>query len=638
MRLAAAYSKGSLQQQSLQTDEFVTASQDQLEALECSTRASKLDASAGSTRALDPQLVASTSSPRASRKQLRASQPRIFFSLILAFVILMIHSLILPSLSLPIVLGIESLQCTMSFQQLVGIQPQSTTSSIPNLREQELVTNELRRTCRNSEIEKQAAFLNLLWEVELGNLLADKPFWGNQLQTNASENEKNKQLADNKKLQEKNFQSLILEKLVALLPEKHFALAASTQLLGNEAWEKSREASEEISFDKVRGKELPPELRRHQLDRKDLRSDSFRALCPTSFEENSLQQATFKEESFIASTFQEKSVNKTSFADNSFTEETFTKASFTESSLKESSLTESSLTGNSLTENSLKKNGLRKKSFDKTNFSENTFLEDSFSENSLEAKTLNWQLRTQQLGGPELPLSSFDDSSFEKSSFTQSSFEESSFTKSSFRENSLRGNSLNEESFAQESFQSTAFTKSFVQKNFHQHNFNKPSLAESTLEANNFNQRNFEESSFAQSSLEESNLKTGSFEQSSFETNSFDKRSFETTSFSKSSFQEASLATDSFQRQPFSTEFGQLAPATLSTELDPLEETALKKAAYSLEPERAALPGEKLQHPQWDQALDNLVPRGSARCPASLPQLDLYKLELDLCVWLKLPA
>ena len=97
--LAAAYSKDSLQEQSLQTDELEIASQNQLEALECSTRASKLDASAGSARALDSQLVASTSSPRASRKQLRASEPRIFLSLILAFVIIMIHSLILPSLS-----------------------------------------------------------------------------------------------------------------------------------------------------------------------------------------------------------------------------------------------------------------------------------------------------------------------------------------------------------------------------------------------------------------------------------------------------------------------------------------------------------------------------------------------------------
>ena len=210
--LAATYSKGSLQQQSLQTDELVIASQDQLEALECSTRASKLDASTSSTRASDPQLVASTSSPRASLKQLWASEPRIFPSLILAFVIIMI--------SLPIVLGIASLQSTMSFQKLVGIQPQSTTSSFPNLWVQELEDkHELRRTCRNSEIEKQAAFLNLLWEVELGKHLADKPSWVYQLQKNASENEKNKQLDDNKKLQEKNFQSLILEKLVWTPPK-----------------------------------------------------------------------------------------------------------------------------------------------------------------------------------------------------------------------------------------------------------------------------------------------------------------------------------------------------------------------------------------------------------------------------------
>ena len=241
--LTAAYSKGSLQQQSLQTGELVAAnstksfplrclqqkelarlktfkpdsstraSQDQLEALERSMRASKLNASSSSTRASDPQLVASTSSPRASRKQLWASEPRIFPSLILAFVIMMISSLTLPSLSLPIVLGIESLQSTMSFQQLVGIQPQSATSNFPNLWAQELVDkHELRRTCRNSEIEKQEAFLNLLWGIELGKHLADKPSWIDQLQQNLSENEKNKELDKNKKLEKKNFEKMIFKR------------------------------------------------------------------------------------------------------------------------------------------------------------------------------------------------------------------------------------------------------------------------------------------------------------------------------------------------------------------------------------------------------------------------------------------
>ena len=95
-----------------------------------------------------------------------------------------------------------------------------------------------------------------------------------------------------------------------------------------------REASEEISFEKtMRGKELPHQLRREQLDCKDLRSDSFRALCPSNFEDSSFEEATFKEETF------------------------------TESSFTESSLTESSFTQHSLTESSLPKSNLTKKSF-----------------------------------------------------------------------------------------------------------------------------------------------------------------------------------------------------------------------------------------------------------------------------------
>ena len=79
-----------------------------------------------------------------------------------------------------------------------------------------------------------------------------------QLQQNLLENDSKKKLENTeleKKSFDKSFQSLILEKLVALMPEKHFALAASSRLLGNEAWEEHREASE-INFDKVGDKEL----------------------------------------------------------------------------------------------------------------------------------------------------------------------------------------------------------------------------------------------------------------------------------------------------------------------------------------------------------------------------------------------
>ena len=170
----------------------------------------------------------------------------------------------------------------------------------------------LERTCWDSEIETQEELPNLLWDQELEKHLADKSSWVDQLQKNLSENEKNKKLDENKELEEQNFQSLIFKKkLVALLPEKHFALAASSQLLGNEAWEKYREASKEISFDKVSDKKLSPQaLRREQLDCKELRSDSFRALCPSTFEDSSLQEETFKEETFTESTFPEKQLRK----------------------------------------------------------------------------------------------------------------------------------------------------------------------------------------------------------------------------------------------------------------------------------------------------------------------------------------
>ena len=182
-------------------------------------------------------------------------------------------------------------------------------------------------TCREQENEKQEELQTVLWEQELEELLVDKSFpldllhdhlgkenlWTNQLRQNPLEREKNKKLDENKELEEKNFQSLILEKLVALMLEKHFALAASSRLLGNEAWEEHREASKEISFDKVGDKELLQELRREELDCKELRSDSFRALCPTLFEENSFPEETFSTTSLGKETFKENSFEESSF-------------------------------------------------------------------------------------------------------------------------------------------------------------------------------------------------------------------------------------------------------------------------------------------------------------------------------------
>ena len=106
-------------------------------------------------------------------------------------------------------------------------------------------------------IEKHNELQNLLWDQELEELLTNKPFqldqvqdynqqqqqqdqleknnaWSIQLQQNLSENEKNKKNAK-KKLEtnkefHQSFANMILKKLVALLLDEHFALAASFQL------------------------------------------------------------------------------------------------------------------------------------------------------------------------------------------------------------------------------------------------------------------------------------------------------------------------------------------------------------------------------------------------------------------------
>ena len=165
----------------------------------------------------------------------------------------MISSLILQSLSF--LFRTDSLTCiSLSFQtsfptdwadELAELDDKTLQNELlPTLGDRELVKNELRRTCWEEESDKTFELQNLLGDQELEKQLADKPSWVDQLQKTSSENDEHKKLDDNKKLEEKNFQSLIYEKLVALLPKKHFALAASSQLLGNEAWKKSREASQ----------------------------------------------------------------------------------------------------------------------------------------------------------------------------------------------------------------------------------------------------------------------------------------------------------------------------------------------------------------------------------------------------------
>ena len=89
-----------------------------------------------------------------------------------------------------------------------------------------------------------------------------------------------------------NLANLIFKKkLVALLLQRHFASAASFQLFGYKAWKKFREASLEISFyNKRRDKELPQQLRREQLDCKDLLVSQLQGTLPKQLRRQQLQR------------------------------------------------------------------------------------------------------------------------------------------------------------------------------------------------------------------------------------------------------------------------------------------------------------------------------------------------------------
>ena len=289
--------------------------------LQSSTRASenKLAAWNGSMRALEQKHVASTSALCASRKQLRASQTQPFPSLIRELVILMVICLILCSLSLTSCMSTLILH-SLSFLS-TSISLTCISFSFPScilncwaheLSEQhellttfgsnQLIQNELSRTGWGKELVETLAIENLLWEQEIEELLTTKSFqldqlqqqqqdqlenqlWSIQLQQNLFENEldinQKKKNKKQKKLENKNefHQSLFFMELVALLQKKHFASAASSQLLGYEAWGKYREASED-SFDRVGDKELlPEELRREELGCKDLWPAYLWAFC-----------------------------------------------------------------------------------------------------------------------------------------------------------------------------------------------------------------------------------------------------------------------------------------------------------------------------------------------------------------------
>ena len=459
-----------------------------------------------------------------------------------------------------------------------GKEQLSIFSSFPL---EELEEKKNLQTCKGKETVEPIELPNLLWEQELAKFLAHQTcpldllhdhlgqehLWKNQLRQNPLENEKNKKLDENKELDKKNFQSLIFMQLVALLLERHFASAASSQLLGYEAWEKYREASED-SFDKVGDKELlQEELRRAQLGFKDLRPACFRALCPTSFEENSFTEETFANTNLGKETFKESSL---------------TTSNFTESSLTEHNFLESSLAEHTFTENTFLKNSFSQKSFDKKNFDKKSFDKKNFDKKSFDKKSFD----KSSFGKSSLGESSLETSSLAQSSFTHSSLKESNLEENSLEESSLAETSLATSTSALSSFLYT----SFKEKSFEENNFNKSSFHQSSFEERSFGHSSLEESSLKgslqeqleENSFEQSNLEPNSFDHSfgnsSFRNNNFPDRSFHTDSFQHSSFQDSSFQDSSFRHrnvpQRASTELVKLEQRVFTTELSQLERPA----------------------------------------------------------------
>ena len=255
---------------------------------------------------------------------------------------------------------------------------------------------------------------------------------------------------------EKNFENMIFKKkLVPLLLDRHFALAASFQLFGYKAWKEFREASLEINFyKKRRDKELPQQLRREQLDYKAFWSGSFKALCLSTFDGNNFKEETFEEETFTEesfadssleeetfseSTFEDQTFKEETFKEETFPEESFEERSFEKSSLEASSFEHSSLQASSLQQSSFEENSFDKSSLDKSSFDKHSFTESSFNKSSFEE-------------------SSFDTNNLDKQNFYKSSLEESSLQPNSFEDSSSEDRSFQEDSLAKATFQRTALT------------------------------------------------------------------------------------------------------------------------------------------------------------------------------------
>ena len=530
--------------------------------LPSSTRAfeDQLAAWNGSTRALEKKHLASPSALCASRKQFEASNPRIFPNLVRELVILLVISLILCSLSL------SSCMSTLILHSLSFLSYSSSLTCISlsfpfcmfigwarELSEQnELLTtfvlnnlddNELQRTEGEKELVETLAIDNLLWDHELEELLTTKSFqldqpqqqqqdqlekqlWSNQHQQNLFENEldtnkkkknKNDKKLENKEFDKKNFQSLIYKKLVALLQNTHFASAASSQLLGYEAWGKYREASAD-SFDRVGDKELLQQELRQQLGFKDLRPAYSWALCPESFEDTSFTAETFANTSFDKKSFAKKTLDKKSFEKKSFHKQSFHKKSFAKTSFA--------------------KQTSEKKSLDKKSFATRSSTKNSFDEKSFAKKSF--------------PRKSFGKRSLDKKSFEKKSFHKKGFAKTSFVKPTFGKRSLDKNSFAKKSF-------------------DKRSLNQKRFEKESFDKKRFSKSSLRESSLGTSSLETSSLAQSSFANSSLAESSLKNTSFQESSFKKPS-----FKQSPPTAELEQLAWRTSTSELAKLEQRAFR--------------------------------------------------------------
>ena len=236
----------------------------------------------------------------------------------------------------------------------------------------------------------------------------------------------------NQKLEKKNLENKIFKKkLVPLLPDRHFALAASFQLFGYKAWKEFREASLEILFSKTtRDKELRHQLRRAQLDYKAFWSGSFKALCLSSFDDNSFADSSFTEETFKEGSFDDSSLQEETFSNNSLGEETFYDNSLEDSSFQDSSFEESSFAENRTASKraALQRTASKRAALQRTENSFEQLRESSFAENSFEESS--FAENREQLCFEE---SSLEENSFEKRRFSESSFEENRFQDSSFQ-------------------------------------------------------------------------------------------------------------------------------------------------------------------------------------------------------------